>query len=91
MIKEFSVVSPEVAEAMAAGARAASGADIGIAITGYAGPEADPEREAGEAYIGYAYGDKTGAVEVRTSRNFRKWNRNYFVLRMLRTVYKLIK
>lgn len=91
MIEEFGVVSAEVAESMASGARKASGADIGIAITGYAGPEADPGRSPGEAYIGYSFGDKTGSVQVLTSRPFRKWNRNYFRLRMLRTVYQLIK
>lgn len=91
MIEEYGVVSAEVAESMASGARKASGADIGIAITGYAGPEADPGRSPGEAYIGYSFGDKTGSVQVLTSRPFRKWNRNYFRLRMLRTVYQLIK
>lgn len=91
MIEEYGVVSPQVAESMASGARKASGSDIGIAITGYAGPEADPGRSAGEAYIGYSYGDKTGSIQVLTSRNIRKWNRNYFMLRMFRTVYLLIK
>lgn len=91
LIEEFGVVSPQVAEAMADGARKSSGADIGISITGYAGPEADPGHSAGEAYIGYSFGDKTGHVQVLTLRSFRKWNRNYFRLRMLRTVYQLIR
>lgn len=91
MIEKYGVVSPEVAEAMAIGARKAAGSDVGISVTGYAGPDADEGHNAGEAYIGYAYGEKTGAVGINTSRNFRKWNRNYFKLRMLRTVYQLIK
>ena len=89
-IDTYGVVSPETAESMAAAARKASGADIGISVTGYAGPDADPGHSAGEAYIGYAYRDKTGSITVITSRNFRRWNRNYFMLRMLRTVYELI-
>ena len=91
IIREFGVVSPEVAKAMAEGAARISGADIAVSITGYAGPEADPGHQAGEAYIGYSFRRESGTVSVKTSRNFRNWNRNYFRLRMLRTVYQLIK
>ena len=76
---------------MAVGAKARSGADIAVSVTGYAGPEADPGHEAGEAYIGFAMGDKAGHHDVCTSRNDRKWNRNYILLRMLRAVYQLIR
>ena len=89
-IDAHGVVSPQTAEAMAVAARAASGADIAVSVTGYAGPDADEGHEAGEAYIGFAFGDKTGSVPVNTSRNFRHWNRNYFRLRMLRTAYQLL-
>ena len=75
---------------MALAAKAASGADMAVSVTGYAGPDADEGHEAGEAYIGYAYGDKSGSVPVFTHRNFRHWNRNYFRLRMLRTAYQLL-
>ena len=91
LIDKYGVVSPQVAEAMAVGAKARSGADIAVSVTGYAGPEADPGHEAGEAYIGFAMGDKTGHHDVCTSRNDRKWNRNYILLRMLRAVYQLIR
>ena len=90
-IETYGVVSPETAEAMAEGAMNAFGADIGISVTGFAGPDADPGHSAGEAYIGYAYRDRTGHVPVNTSRNIRNWNRNYYKLRMLRTVYLILK
>jgi PncC family amidohydrolase len=89
-IDTYGVVSPETAEAMAAGAKKVSGADIAVSVTGYAGPDADEGHNAGEAYIGYAYEGGSGSVSVNTSRNMRKWNRNYFMLRMLRTVYLLL-
>jgi len=41
LIRRHGAVSAEVAEAMAAGVRRSLGADIGVAITGIAGPEAD--------------------------------------------------
>lgn len=90
-IERFGVVSKETAEAMAAGTKKRSGADIAVSITGFAGPESDPGNEAGEAYIGYAVGDIKGHIEIHTSRNFRTWNRRYFTLRMLRAVYMLIR
>lgn len=91
IIARCGVVSAETTEAMARGAKARSGADIAVSVTGYAGPEGGEGHEPGEAYIGYSFGDVTGHTEVKTSRNDRKWNRRYFTLRMLRAVYMLIK
>jgi len=91
LIEHYGVVSAEVAEVMAQGALKRSGADIAVSVTGYAGPEADPGREAGEAYIGYATADGSGHYKINTSRNMRNWNRRYFLLRMLRAVYLLIR
>ena len=53
-------VSPEVAEAMARGVRVATGADIGVAVTGIAGPGGgSPEKPVGLVYIGLAAPDAT--------------------------------
>jgi nicotinamide-nucleotide amidase len=91
IIARYGVVSAETAEAMAAAAKARSGADIAVSVTGYAGPDADEGHEAGEAYIGFAMGDTVGHHDILTSRNDRRWNRNYLLLRMLRAVYLLIR
>ena len=81
-VKTFGVVSGEVACEMADGARKASNSDISLSITGRAEETADGD--AGIAYIGYSYGDKTGYEKVTTRRNNRKWNRRYFSLMMLK-------
>jgi PncC family amidohydrolase len=55
-------VSPEVAEAMAEGARKAAGADIGLSVTGIAGPGGGtPEKPVGTVYIGISLKDKVFA------------------------------
>jgi nicotinamide-nucleotide amidase len=55
LIEMHGAVSREVAEAMAAGIRLTSGADIGISTTGIAGPAGgSEEKPVGLVWIGYA-------------------------------------
>lgn len=89
-IENYGVVSKETAIEMAEGARKKSGADIGISITGYAGPDIPDGYAPGQGYIGYCYQDKVGYVEVRGLRNDRVRNRNSYLMNMLRIVYKLV-
>lgn len=51
VLEKYSAVSAETAAEMAKGARRASGADIGIAATGNAGPGASEGKPVGEVYI----------------------------------------
>ena len=62
LIEANSVVSAEVACAMAEGARLKSGADLAIASTGNAGPtKGDSEAEVGQIYLAISTSDKTEA------------------------------
>lgn len=89
-INHYTVVSSEVAKEMAHGAMIQAGSDIAISVTGFAGPTADEGRQPGNAFIGYAYDDVVGSVEINTMRSDRKWNRNFFKLRMLKKVNEIL-
>jgi nicotinamide-nucleotide amidase len=58
LLNEFGAVSPECAEAMAHGVRRVSGADIGIGVTGIAGPGGGTEdKPVGLVYLGLSSAD----------------------------------
>lgn len=56
-------VDPDVARAMAAGARAELGADVGISTTGVAGPDAHDGKPVGRVYIGISTAAGSAAFE----------------------------
>jgi nicotinamide-nucleotide amidase len=65
MIREHGAVSPAVAEAMARGACAAFGADLGISTTGIAGPSGGtPEKPVGLVYVGVCLHGRTHVREL---------------------------
>jgi len=65
LLAEFGAVSSQTAQAMAEGARRASGADWAISITGNAGPATDgAESPVGAFYLGVAGPDKTEVTHL---------------------------
>ena len=59
MLDRYGAVSPQVAEAMARGAKAALGCDIAVSVTGIAGPDTDDRNTpVGLVYLGLAYEDQ---------------------------------
>lgn len=83
-LEKFGAVSEETAMEMAEGIRRASGSDIGISVTGIAGPEGGTEEKpVGTTYIGFVYGDKKTCRKTTWNTRSRNTNRQYAVLNML--------
>ena len=59
LLAKYGAVSPQTAEAMAEAARNKLGANIGIGITGVAGPEKREDKPIGTIYIGISDGKET--------------------------------
>jgi len=77
-LSSFGAVSEQVAEQMAEGVRTALNSDIGIGITGIAGPLSDnTSKPVGLIYVCIADGDKTICKELRNNftDNIRLQNR----------------
>ena len=59
------VVTLEAAKAMADGVRKHLGADVGIGVTGVAGPDEQEGQPVGTVFLGWAVGDEVDAVRIQ--------------------------
>ncbi len=67
LLDEYGPVHPDVAGALAAGARAACRADWGLGITGVAGPEPQGGQPVGTVWVGVSHLDDTEAFGIELS------------------------
>ncbi len=75
-LDRFGAVSEQTAREMAAGVRRVSGADIGISVTGIAGPGSDgTDKPVGLCYIALDAEDMQTCEKVETGKNDREYNR----------------
>ncbi len=73
LLDRYGAVSPQVAEAMARGAKAALGCDIAVSVTGIAGPDTDDRNTpVGLVYLGLAYEDQCHIKEFRAGHVARE-------------------
>jgi nicotinamide-nucleotide amidase len=87
LLESAGAVSQEVARAMAAGARRAARASIGIAITGIAGPDGGtPDKPVGLVYVAIegSAGDRVRRIHFPGSRERVRFQSTQAALEMLR-------
>ncbi len=89
LIKKHGVVSSEVAEAMAEAVRGGLNADVGIGITGVAGPGPSEGIAAGTVYVGVSLNGITQSTEMRFPPD-RPLVKRRAVVQALLLVYRLL-
>lgn len=77
-LERFGAVSAETAREMAAGIRRLTGADLGLSVTGIAGPSSDgTNKPVGLCFIALDAADAQLCEELNTGRADRAFNRHY--------------
>jgi nicotinamide-nucleotide amidase len=71
-VPEGPVVSAEAATAMAEGVRRLLKADVGISVTGVAGPDEQDGQPVGTVFMGLAVGDEVEAVHIKLPGDRRR-------------------
>ncbi|HSI88447.1 MAG TPA: competence/damage-inducible protein A [Pyrinomonadaceae bacterium] len=87
VLRAHGAVSAETAEAMAAGARRVSGADVAVSVTGIAGPGGGTdEKPVGTVFIGYAYErtSRSAKLFLPGDRYLIRWRASQAALDMVR-------
>lgn len=88
LIEEFGVVSKEVAEAMAAGVANKAGCEVGVGITGVAGPTGGTERKpVGMVCFGFSINGEVTTYEMQ----FGNIGRNVVREKSVEFVYKKLE
>ena len=84
-------VSCETATQMAQNIRKLSGADIGVSVTGVAGPDGQDGYSAGNVFVAISYRDCTNATLLTIDPRDRNYVREQAVLQLFNKVTELIK
>ena len=93
-INKYGAVSSQTAEEMAIGTKKINKTDIGVSVTGIAGPEGGSEQKpVGLCYIGIAIGDtvKVHKMNFNGNRKKIKWSTSNMALDLLRRELLVLK
>lgn len=85
-LRKFGAVSQETANEMAKNIRALSGADIGISVTGVAGPDSQEGHTPGTVFIAYCNGHDAKVKKLNIQPESRNFVREQTVFQLLSLV-----
>ncbi len=90
-LENFGAVSHNTAKEMAKNVRLLSGADVGISVTGVAGPDSQEGHKPGTVFIAYSNKNRTEAKRLDIPPKSRDFVREQTVLQLFNTVIENIK
>ena len=90
-LQTHGAVSPQTAAQMAENVRNISGADIGVSVTGVAGPDGQDGYSAGVVFVGISYQNHTAVHKLEIEPRDRNFVRESAVLELLNLVITLLK
>ena len=91
-LEKYGAVSEQTALEMAEGVRKKAGTDIGISVTGIAGPDGGTEeKHVGLVFIGLSFGDQCICRKIDRRIKERQRNRRHAVLSMFDMIYRNVQ
>ena len=91
-LEQYGAVSEQTALEMAEGVRKKAGTDIGISVTGIAGPDGGTEeKHVGLVFIGLSFGDQCICRKIDRRIKERQRNRRHAVLSMFDMIFRNVQ
>lgn len=91
VLDEYGAISELTAKQMAENIRKISGADIGVSVTGAAGPDGSEGHNPGFVFIGLSFGDKTTVKQLDIEPKSRNFVREQAVLQLFQLIINFLK
>ena len=92
-LEEYGAVSRQTAQGMAQGVRRLFATDVGVSVTGIAGPDSDAtDKPVGLVYISVSFGENTRVLKIKNSytNHVRENNRREAARRALMLVLEIV-
>ncbi len=91
VLQKYGAISELTAKQMAENIRKISGADIGVSVTGAAGPDGSEGHNPGFVFIGLNNGDKTIVKQLDIEPKSRNFVREQTVLQLFQLITNFLK
>lgn len=91
VIERYGVVSKEVVKIMAKGVKSLADADIGVSVSGNAGPTALEKSEVGDVYLAIAIKDQVKAYKLKINKKTRSEIIDEVIKETWEIIYKKLK